>query len=505
VEEDNASDGSDTSDISDISDVSDISSRRSLSTEPYRWEILDEAMLYNMLEDAGIPAPRTLGFDVGRRNALKFPYSIQTRLSGVTWISVIDDIPLDSQLLLAEGLADIMARLQTVQFESSGRLMCDEQADTPLKLSLHSPIRAEVKEKLETWGFPQGVGSLMDKERAAPAQPVWDSLYDLLFHTVHDLVTRELQKVEPLGPVEQLVRMYFKLQDMIQDMDRIGWFSEADKSSSNSVLHHWDLEARNILIEQEESNPSSPWRITGVIDWDHPHALPAVLCMKPPIWLWDASDDADLPEDVAEYYDNDFDWMPLEYYQKENAEHFNADGVKVKQRFEEAIVRNLYSAQYGEKAHDKYLDDAYGRGRWLRRIWRFASEGQSNTTHWRRMLQLDREWTEYKRVNGIEYDTMGHAETLRVNSSMVWPNRAREGGQSEFKGILHDVPAATEQTTKPKTSADANVNIEEGGKLDTIPLDANATVDSTGEDPEQKMPRYKTFSTFLHSLKCSPS
>jgi hypothetical protein len=312
VEEDNASDGSDTSDISDISDVSDISSRRSLSTEPYRWEILDEAMLYNMLEHAGIPAPRTLGFDVGRRNALKFPYSIQTRLSGVTWISVIDDIPLDSQLLLAEGLADIMARLQTVQFESSGRLMCDEQADTPLKLSLHSPIRAEVKEKLETWGCPQGVGSLMDKERAAPAQPVWDSLYDLLFHTVHDLLTRELQKVEPLGPVEQLVRMYFKLQDMIQDMDRIGWFSEADKSSSNSVLHHWDLEARNILIEQEESNPSSPWRITGVIDWDHPHALPAVLCMKPPIWLWNASDDADLPKDIAEYYDNDFDWMPLE-------------------------------------------------------------------------------------------------------------------------------------------------------------------------------------------------
>jgi hypothetical protein len=320
---------------------------------------------------------------------------------------------------------------------------------------------------------------------------------------VHDLLTRELQKVEPLGPVEQLVRMYFKLQDMTQDMDRIGWFSEADKSSSKSVLHHWDLEARNILIEQSGEDTSSLWRITGVIDWDHPHALPAVLCMKPPIWLWDASDDADLPEDVAEYYDNDFDWMPLEYYQKENAEHFNADGVKVKQRFEEAIVKNLYSAQYGEKAHAKYLDDAYGRGRWLRRIWRFASEGQSNTTHWRRMLQLDREWTEYKRVNGIEYDPIEHAETLRVHSSMVWPNRAREGGQSEFKGILHDVSAETERTKKPKTSADANVDVEERGKLVTVPLDANATLDST--DPEQKLPRSKTFSTFLHSLKCTPS
>jgi hypothetical protein len=483
------------SESSGISDISDVSSRRSLSKEPYRWEILDEAVLYNLLEDSGISAPRTLAFDLSRENALKLPYSIQTRLPGVTWITVIGDMPLDSQLLLAEGLAEIMARLQTIQFDSSGRLMCDEHADTPLKLSLHSPIRTEVKEELETWGFPQGVGSLMDKARAAPAQPVWDTLYDLLFHTVHDLLIRELQKIEPDGPSEQLVRMYFKLQDMIQDMDRIGWFSEADKSPSKSVLHHWDLEARNILVEQVASDPSSLWRITGVIDWDHPHALPPVLCMKPPIWLWDASDDADLPEDIAEYYDNDFDWMPLEYYQKENAEHFNADGVKVKQRFEDAIVKSLYSAKYGAKARAKYLDDAYGRGRWLRRVWRFASEGLSMyPTHWRRMQQLDREWSEYKRVNGIAYDHHGHAETLRVHSSMVWPNRAREGGRSEFKAISHDVPAESEQVKEPKID-----------ERSTIALGQNATLDSTTEDPEQRLPRSKTFSTFLHSFKCSPS
>lgn len=502
-EEDETSDGSD-----DNSDVSDISSRRSLSKEPYRWEILDEAVLYNLLEDSGISAPRTLAFDISRDNVLRLPYSIQTRLPGVTWIKVIDDMPLDSQLLLAEGLAEIMARLQTIQFDSSGRLMCDEQADTPLKLSLQTPIRAELKEKLETWGFPQGVGSLMDKARAAPAQPVWDSLYDLLFYTVQDLLDRELQKVEPAGPSEQLVRMYFKLQDMIQDMDRIGWFSEADKAPSKSVLHHWDLEARNILVEQVDNNPSSLWRITGVIDWDSPHALPPVLTMKPPIWLWDASDDSELPEDVQEYYDNDFDWMPIEYYQKENPQHFNADGVKVRQRFEEAIVKALYSKQYGEKAHAKYLDDAYGRGRWLRRIWRFASEGLSMyPTHWRRMQQLDREWAEYKRVNKIEYDHIEHAETLHVNSSMVWPNRARVGGQSEFKGILHDVIAQGEQTRDPKTAVDTRANVDEEGKLDTIALDGPATDNDDTEAPEQHLPRSKTFSNFFHSVssRCIPS
>lgn len=496
-----------TSDISDDdSDVSDISSRRSLSKEPYRWEILDEAVLYDLLEDSGISAPRTLAFDISRENVLKLPYSIQTRLPGVTWIKVIDDIPLDSQLLLAEGLAEIMARLQTIQFDSFGRLMCDEQADTPLKLSLHTPIRAELKEKLETWGFPQGVGPLMGKVRAAPAQPVWDSLYDLLFYTIQDLLDRELQKVEPAGPSEQLVRMYFKLQDMIQDMDHIGWFSEADKAPSKSVLHHWDLEARNILIDRADSSSSSPWRITGVIDWDNPHALPPVLTMKPPIWLWDASDDSELPKDVQEYYDNDFDWMPLEYYQKENPQHFNADGVKVRQHFEAAIVKALYSEKYGEKAHAKYLDDAYGRGRWLRRIWRFASEGLSlYPTHWRRMQQLDREWAEYKRVNNIEYDHLEHAETLRVHSSMVWPNRAREGGQSEFKGILHDVTAQDEEGPELKTAIDSKVNTEEGGKLDTVALDGPVTGNSTTEPPEQNLPRSKTFSNFFHSFsRCTP-
>jgi hypothetical protein len=500
-------------DDSDSNDYNSTTSTDAYDHEPFKsFEHKIETFLQDLnighfgidrIEDSGISAPRCLAFDISREKALGLPYSIQTRIPGVTWIKVIDNMPLDSQLLLAEDLAELMARLQTVQFDSSGRLMCNEKADTPLKLSLHTPIRAELKENLEAWGFPQGVGSLMDKERTAPAQPVWDSLYNLLFYTVHDLLTRELQKVEPSGPSEQLVRMYFKLQDMIQDMDRIGWFSEADKAQSKSVLHHWDLEARNILVQQVDGRRKNPWRITGVIDWDSPHALPPVLTMKPPIWLWDASDDAELPEDVQEYYDNDFDWMPLEYYQKENAEHFNADGVKVRQRFEEAIVKALYSEQYGEKAHAKYLDDAYGRGHWLRGIWRFASEGLSMyPTHYHRMQQLDREWTEYKKVNGIDYDHLEHAETLRVNSSMVWPNRAREGGQSEFKGIQHDVPAEIEQTAKSKTATDAKSNAEEGNTFHTIALDAPATEEST---PQQHLPCSKTSSTFLHSFKCSPS
>ncbi|KEQ72645.1 hypothetical protein M436DRAFT_73581 [Aureobasidium namibiae CBS 147.97] len=444
---------SDSSDVSDNdSDVSDISSRRSLSKEPFRWEILDEAVLYNLLEDVGIPAPRILAFDVGRRNALKFPYSIQTRLPGVTWISVIDDVPLKSQLLLADELTGIMARLQEVQFESSGRLQCDQKFDTPLQLSLASSSR-EIKEKLKIWGFPKETGALMDSERTSPCQAVESSLYELLSFSVQDLLSRELQKVEPEGPSELLVRMYFKLEDILQDMDHIGWFSDADKAPSKSVLHHWDLEARNILVEQADSDSSSPWRITGVIDWDSPHALPPVLTMKPPIWLWDASDDAELPEDVQAYYDNDFDWMPLEYYQKENAEHLNADGVEVKQRFEEAIVKALYSKRYGADAHAKYLDDAYGRGCWLRRIWRFASEGILTNSHHRRIEQLDREWTEYKKANApLKDDPNGHANNMGATTALSGKNTVidttgSDGEELKSVNLGHANAALSENNT----------------------------------------------------------
>lgn len=515
AEEDEACDGNITGDISDMSDLSDISSRRSSSKEPYRWEVLDETVLYNLLEDSGIPVPRILAFDVSRENALRLPYSVQTRLPGVTWHSVIEEMPLESQLQLAEELARIMAFLQSVQFESSGRLLCHQQLDTPLQLSLASSSRAEIKENLKVWGFPKGVGPLMDSERTSPCQPVENSLYDLLFYTTRELIDQELQKVGDDDPSQELVRMYFKLQDIIQDMDRIGWFSEADKAPSKSVLHHWDLEPRNILIEQIDSDPSSPWRITGVIDWDHPHALPPVLTMKPPIWLFDASDDSELPGEVQEYYDDDFDWMPLGYYQKENAQHFNANGVKIKQRFEEAIVKHLYSEQYGANAHAKYLDDAYGRGRWLRRIWRFASEGLTERpTHWRRLEQLDREWTKYKRVNRIKYDHFKHAEALRVYSSMVWPNRAREGGQSEFKGILHDVPAKIDQATashqviESQATDDQAFKTTAGDKPDSVAFtrtgDSSAEGSST-EPLEQKLPRSKTFSTLLQSFRCPVS
>lgn len=429
------------------SDRSSVSSRMSLSKEGPRWEIRDEALLYNLVEDAGIPAPRILAFDLTRDNALGLPFSIQTRLPGIGLIEALKTMSVQEQLWLADELAEIFARLETIQFDSAGRLLSDEDEDTATALPLRSSSRADIEDEPSVYGFRKGTGHLANRKRDAKAESTTlSSLYKLLFFTLHERIDDELQKQHPQGPSQQQVRQYFKLQDILQDMDRIGWFSEADKTDANSVLNHWDMEPRNMLVERTCEGDSSRWKITGVIDWDSARALPPVLTRKPPLWLWDVSEDEDLPDDVAKYWDGDYDWMPLEWYQKENKTNLTADGMRVKQRFEDALVEKLYK-EYGANAHAKYLDDAYGRGRWLRRIWRFASEGfHFYPTHWNRFQQLEREWTEYKKFNGIECDPPEFAEDMGAYSSSVWPNRAREGGSSEFKGILHDVATGRDQS-----------------------------------------------------------
>ncbi|THX54936.1 hypothetical protein D6D06_05194 [Aureobasidium pullulans] len=310
---------------------------------PERHESIDDAhsdrsgVSSRMSLNAGIPAPRILAFDLTRDNALGLPFSIQTRLPGIGLIEALKTMSVQEQLWLADELAEIFARLETIQFDSAGRLLGDEDEDTATALPLRSSSRADIEDEPSVYGFRKGTGHLANRKRDAKAESTTlSSLYKLLFFTLHERIDDELQKQHP---------------------------QEADKTDANSVLNHWDMEPRNI----------------------------------------------------------------------------------VKQRFEDAMVEKLYN-EYGANAHAKYLDDAYGRGRWLRRIWRFASEGfHFYPTHWNRFQQLEREWTEYKKVNGIECDPPEFAEDMGAYSSSVWPNRALEGGSSEFKGILHDVATGGDQ------------------------------------------------------------
>jgi hypothetical protein len=88
--------------------------------------------------------------------------------------------------------------------------------------------------------------------------------------------------------------------------------------------------------------------ISGVLDWDKAISVPGVIGRKAPVWLWRPEvlvEDADTTEPIA----------------------FTNDQNLIKERFEVAMTASLPS----------FLDDAYHRGRWLRRIMTFALRGFS--------------------------------------------------------------------------------------------------------------------------------
>lgn len=60
----------------------------------------------------------------------------------------------------------------------------------------------------------------------------------------------------------------------------------------------------------------------------------------------------------------------------------------------EELVLNTYFDQEMERAVPGYLEDAYGCGRCLRRIWYFAKEGAYREYEWKFLDRLIEEWAE---------------------------------------------------------------------------------------------------------------
>lgn len=136
---------------------------------------------------------------------------------------------------------------------------------------------------------------------------------------------------------------YRELLAMIEDLDQEGTFSAGP---SPIVLHHWDLEPRNLMVEKSDGT----WKISGVIDWDDALALPRPLARRAPDWIWDFN-----CAGFTGYLDND---------------HHPNNKLS-----EAQLALKAYFDTKAAAALPGYLEDAYGRGRWLRRIWTFARGG----------------------------------------------------------------------------------------------------------------------------------
>jgi hypothetical protein len=219
-------------------------------------------------------------------------------------------------------------------------------------------------------------------------------LYDTMTRAVDDLLFKKMIRLSL--DHEPFLRAYLAFKDILLDMEHIGWFSEADKAFSKSVLNHGTIDDKQILVERT-GNPSDPWRLTGLMGFDDAEIVPAVLNKRAWSWVWDVHEASEvLPNEDQFGWTHDIDELPVDL------PYLTEDDLKVKQRHEDVLIEKLYVPQYGEKAREQYFDDTYGRGRWLRRLFDFVQGEVVYTASKHRFNKLISDWEQFKKNQNIQ-------------------------------------------------------------------------------------------------------
>ena len=297
-----------------------------------------------------LPVPRVKAYSATRENALNAPFTVQTRLPGQSLDHIYADLDHKDKLEIADQFVEVLAMLESVRFNTAGTLTTSSPLPAAMSDVLHTadPLVTVFNEgDAEFVRDPKVLG-----DRAGP------DVKSFLVSHLNGWIQKELKDE---GEEESLTLADLRqLLAIVEEMANEKAFNDGPYPV---VLHHWDLEARNIMVERSEDR----WRICGIIDWDDAHALPRPLARRPPAWIWDFD-----PEGFTGYFDNDH--------------HPNNDLSD-----ENLALKSHFDARAAAVLPD-YLEDAYGRGRWLRRIWTFARSGANNAWYVELIKELPRDF-----------------------------------------------------------------------------------------------------------------
>ncbi len=307
-------------------------------------EIEKDAALLGFLAGK-LPVPSLKTFCSTNDNVLEKPYTIQKRLPGVSLNKIYEDLTYEEKVGIIDQFVELLAKIESINFATAGAF--STSADPlPSDSTMDPPIAF----------FQEGDETFMQNPTVASDRKGSDLKLLLVSH-INGWIQKEAQKDKSYT----LASLKFLLT-MLDDLDHEGAFKP---TPSPIVLHHWDLEPRNIMVE----NIAGVWKIQGIIDWDAALALPRPLARRAPDWIWDFDS-----KNFTGYLDND-------HHPKADAD-LGAENLALKAHFDAKAAEKL----------DGYLQDAYGKGLWLRRIWTFAREGGDSMWYIKLMKELESDW-----------------------------------------------------------------------------------------------------------------
>ena len=310
--------------------------------------IENDASLLAYLQDK-LPVPRVKAYSTIKSNALNAPYSVQTMIPGKRLDYVYEDLDHTEKLEVIDLYASLLVRIESVRFAKAGTFA----ASTTLPATIHDfEATAAPAVHIFNEGNEQVTKDLKTiRDRAGP------DLKALLLSHIDGWIRSDANTDD--GPYT--LPGYKDLLAIMKDLEQEGAFNSGPHPV---VLNHWDLEPRNIMVDHMEG----AWKITGIIDWDDALALPRPLARRAPDWIWDFE-----PQEFTGFLNNDHHPNPK----------LTDEGIALKTYFDAQAAKVL----------EGYMEDAYGQGRWLRRIWTFARHGNGGNSWYLDLIkQMPEDW-----------------------------------------------------------------------------------------------------------------
>ncbi|TVY37866.1 hypothetical protein LOCC1_G007395 [Lachnellula occidentalis] len=200
-------------------------------------EISDQVSLLRYLSTFDfLGVPSILAYDFTTKNALGSQYVLQTRIPGERIQDVFYKLPMSEKLQLTTKIAELVTKLTNIGLTKPGRLI----GKRTLPDVCGSP--PTVESEIDIVGFRANPSADLP---GVEKQPLASLLKELL----------EMRKHKADWPA--LTKMWENLQVAVEQMEMAGIIR---KNDVENVLCHWDLSAKNILIQpvNPESSADTP-------------------------------------------------------------------------------------------------------------------------------------------------------------------------------------------------------------------------------------------------------
>lgn len=313
--------------------------------------IRNDVTLLGYLQEK-LAVPRVKAYCITRDNALKAPFTLQTRIPGASLDRIYGTLDQTDKLAIIDQVVELIVKLESIRFPKRGVFVGS------------SPLPDKISEFLTDDALSINVSNEDDSYPTKDARSIraraGANVKSLLASHLQEWIAFHLEDGAD-GFNSFIVGSLRNLLGALEELDTGGTLSDQE---CPIVLHHVDLEPRNIMVE----NRDGKWKISGIIDWDDALALPRPLARRPPNWIWDWNQDI-----CTGYWD---------------ADHHPTLSLS---RHEAAL--KAYFDRKAAAALKGYLEDVYTSSQWLRRIWFFARYGIRQCFHLDLLEKFEADWS----------------------------------------------------------------------------------------------------------------